>query len=90
MAGPSGRANTPTEIAFRGCLGKVQYRSEEHARETRRRCELKRNAWLRIYHCSVCNCWHLARHIGGWPRCGTCLEVFTPRGSEWQCEGCRG
>ena len=84
------RPNTPLEQTIRGCMGKAQYRTEAFALQVRRECELKRNAWLRVYHCGLCDRWHLARHIGGLPRCGVCLEVFQPRSrDEWCCEGCR-
>lgn len=89
MAGDAWRPNTPQEIALRGCLGKVRYSSAEFARHVRRQCEVKRNTALRIYHCTVCDRWHLAKHIAGQPLCGTCLQPFSPRDkASWQCEGC--
>lgn len=82
----------PLERTVCGCLGKVQYETEQAAIDMRRRCEQKRNTGLRIYRCELCSCWHLGRTMGMScpPRCGTCLERFAPRSrDDWQCSGCR-
>ncbi len=45
----------------RMCLSKKVYWTETEARTKADRCEAKRGVKLRVYHCPVCNQYHLTK-----------------------------
>lgn len=78
------------ESVARGCIGKVQYESLELASDVARRCVKKRGKPLRVYHCEMCQRWHMTSVPRVRPvMCALCLREFTPRTREqWTCDEC--